>query len=209
MSNLFSISVCKPSRFTLMTLVLSKILTSLHQWLLCILSLTPPLRKLQPGYRQTSLMGDKLQAGISPGPQVEVCRMCAAKPWGTTFILVCMYNTRLPIGCTWWPSLPSHQQGRLQSFLMSNRKCGRIPQCQSPFLPSRGSVLLGLWLRKGCQLLSWDCPHTSMALPLFPLCVLNTSEICSTSIALAMGSLSGLIVKSCYFFQNLVFPNTP
>ena len=164
-------SLQKPSRFTWVALVLSKILTCLHQWLSFIPPLTPPHRKLQPWCTQSlPRWGISFRQALDKVPSTGVqdvhcprasflsSAVCLTPPTGLYMVVL------------------TPQQRKRLSFLKSNRQCGPDPQPKSLFslLPAVSSLACGRERAVGISWAKvlpksvWPCPCLFSASPAPP-----------------------------------------
>lgn len=108
------------------------------------------------------LMGDKLQTGFEQGTKCSSagCAFlssseCLASPVGLYMVALAFTSMKVS-GYLFFEAIPV------------------------PLLLAGGCVFLGLWPRKGCGcFLSQDFAQISMPLPLSPLCLPSTSQVCS------------------------------
>lgn len=108
------------------------------------------------------LMGDKLQTGFEQGTKCSSagCAFlssseCLASPVGLYMVALAFTSMKVS-GYLFFEATPV------------------------PLLLAGGCVFLGLWPRKGCGcFLSQDFAQISMPLPLSPLCLPSTSQVCS------------------------------
>lgn len=201
------ISLQKPSRFTWVALVLSKILTFLHQWLSFIPPPTAPHRKLQPWCTQSlPQWGISFRQALDKVPSTGVQDVHC--PGGHRFYPQ-LYVWLPPQGYTWWSSLHNNKvSGYLFSRATDSAGQSLHPSPSSPCWRLCLPWLVaekGLWASPEPRF----CPNQYGPALVSSLPPQHLPGLHSFSVNSVGFSFKPSFKKSCLFLQSLVFPDIP